>query len=99
MMLKDQDKILSGPENISSSKLSNVDENYTSVEQKDEEKILPSDPIKNLLVSLPPLPYVKRLSPWWPQYRDAIQIEYDGHIKMGPGNLSKKRISQKEKIF
>ena len=28
-----------------------------------------------------------RLSPWWPQYRAAAQIEYDGHIQSGTWDL------------
>jgi hypothetical protein len=31
-----------------------------------------------------------RLSPWWPQYRDAAQIEYDGHIKSKTWQLVEK---------
>ncbi len=34
-------------------------------------------------VSIPPPETLReaRLSPWWPQYRDAMQVEYDDHLE------------------
>ena len=38
-----------------------------------------------------------RLSPWWPEYRKAIQVEYDGHISNGTWELIKKSAIPKGK--
>ena len=38
-----------------------------------------------------------RLSPWWPQYKEAMQKEYDGHVKSGTWELVSKESIPKGK--
>ena len=69
-----------------SQRLRELQNNFTHVE-KDIQKI-PVDPILKPL-EIPPPKTLKeaRLSPWWPQYEEAAQKEYDGHLKNGTWTL------------
>jgi hypothetical protein len=57
--------------------------NFTSVTVSPNETV-PSDPFLKPVGIPPPVTLREaRLSPWWPQYRAAMDVEYQGHRKNG----------------
>ena len=57
-----------------------------------------SDPFDKPMGAPPPETLREaRLSPWWPQYKEAMQKEYDGHIKSGTWELVSKQSIPKGK--
>ena len=65
-------------------------QNYTSVDSSPNESV-PSDPFLKP-VGIPPPTTLReaRLSPWWPQYRSAMDVEFQGHLKNATWELVKK---------
>jgi hypothetical protein len=62
--------------------------NFTSVPVSAN---IPVDPFKKPIGILPPKTLREaRISPWWPEYKKACQVEYDGHIKNGTWVLVQK---------
>lgn len=56
--------------------------NFTNVEH--QEPLDLKNPIDKPVGIGPPISFKEaQISPWWPQYKDAAQVEFDGHIKSG----------------
>jgi hypothetical protein len=65
------------PQNFSTT---DVDCNFTDVLRTPEK--LPTDPFKKPIgIPAPATLREARLSPWWPEYKKASQLEYDGLLK------------------
>ncbi len=65
-------------------------QNFTSVAVSPKESV-PSDPyLKPFGIPPPATLREARLSPWWPQYKIAMDVEYQGHIKNGTWEVVKK---------
>ena len=74
----------------SSKKFQKTVQNFTSVDISSNEKV-PLDPFLKP-VGIPPPATLReaRLSPWWPQYQAAMDVEFQGHLKNGTWELVEK---------
>jgi hypothetical protein len=60
---------------------------FTSVDSS-QKMLIPTDPFMKPIGIPPPATLREaRLSPWWPEYKKAMQVEYEGHIENGTWEL------------